>query len=86
MSDLSKSANVIMQLDAATHRVLGLQIPPRLQSISDNHITRLLALVDNMRLAGVDEKIVRHSVRTLVAAYEAELVDVVTSLTRGEQE
>ena len=86
MSDTSKGANIVTQLDAATRRVVGHTVPPRLQSLSDNHMTKLLALVETMRLAGVEEELVRHSVRTLVAAYEAELVDVVTSLTRGGQE
>lgn len=82
MSDMDDCEGIAVQINEAAKRVLGKTMPSRLQTITGQHLTKLMALVETMRAAGVDEDLVRHSVHALVASYEEELLDVMTSLAR----
>lgn len=55
---------------------MGDPVPARLQAITDTHLAWLLALVQTLRAAGMDEALVHHSLR--------ELVDVMTSLAHKD--
>lgn len=81
--DTVKNVGIRTHLDAATRRIVGDDVPQRLQSITDGHLTKLMALVDTMHAAGIDETLVRHSVHELIESYESELVDVMTSLAQA---
>lgn len=83
MPDTVKNVGIRTHLDAATQRIVGDDVPQRLQSITDGHLTKLMALVDTMQAAGIDEALVRHSVHELIESYESELVDVMTSLAQA---
>lgn len=85
-SDADERAEIRTQLDAAAARVAGETVPSPLRAITDRHLTKLLMLVESMRDAGVDEAMVRHSVRELVASYEAELVNAMMLLAQEERE
>lgn len=82
MPDTAESAGIRTHLDTATRRIVGDDVPLRLRAITDGHMTRLMALVETMQAAGIDEGLVRHSIHELVASYEAELVDVMTSVSQ----
>ncbi|WMS45316.1 hypothetical protein RDV64_23570 (plasmid) [Acuticoccus sp. MNP-M23] len=81
-----KPDEIRTQLDAVAERVIGETVPSPLREITDRHLTKLLMLVESMRDAGVDEAMVRYSVRELVASYEAELVNAMMLLAQEERE
>ncbi|CAM3406643.1 hypothetical protein PANO111632_17895 [Paracoccus nototheniae] len=85
VTDKVEQSGLATQMDAATRRVVGPDMPSRLQSITDAHLSRLIALVQTMQAAGIDDSLVRHSIHELVASYEAELVDVMTALAQTDR-
>ena len=70
------------RLDDATRRAGGDTMPPQLRQITVAHAAKLQKLVETLRAAGVEDSLVRHSVRELIQSYEEELVEVVTSIAR----
>lgn len=85
MVDSVQSTGVLTQLDATNRRLLGDHVPAQLQAITEDHFSKLIALVETMHSAGIAESLVRHSIRELVASYEAELVSVMTCISQETQ-
>jgi hypothetical protein len=72
------------EIDAALQRALGktgsTNVPPQIYEVTQRHVVRLSALVQQLRAAGIDESVVRHSTKKLLASYEAELLNVLIDL------
>lgn len=60
----------------------GLSVPSSLQANVDRHRANLLALVDSLGRAGIDEAMIEKSVVAMVASYQAELIRNMKSLYR----
>lgn len=60
-------------------------VPPQVQEVTQRHIARLSTLVRQLRAAGVDEAMVRHSTKQLLESYEEELLNVLMDLARDDQ-
>lgn len=85
MKDADDCENYRTRLHDAARRIAGGRLPPLLQVITDRHIMRLELLVEQMRAVGIDENLIRHSVREIVASYENELLDATLQLSEGQQ-
>ena len=68
-------------LDAEQRAAAGM-LPPQLQHLSERHLQQLVKLVVAMRAAGIDEALVRHSVRQIIDSYEHELVEALMRLAK----
>lgn len=77
MTDLSEREQYTAELLAASDRATGGLLPAHLTFLTERHILRLEALLEAMRSAGVDEDLLRHSVREVIVSYEASLVEAV---------
>lgn len=62
-------------LQDGAKRVSSGPLPQCLQAITDRHLIDLAELVEALRKVGIDEEMIEHSVRELVASYEDELVN-----------
>jgi hypothetical protein len=60
----------------------GLSVPVSLRANVDRHRANLLALVDSLGSAGVDEATIEKSIVDIVASYQAELIRNMKSLYR----
>lgn len=80
MTDILQTEALESTMKAVAERTLGKQIPPTLKTLTERHLEKVLNLVEAMRVAGVDESIVRHSIREIIESYEQELVKVVEQM------
>ncbi|MDG3041779.1 hypothetical protein [Roseicyclus marinus] len=60
-------------------------IPEQVMEASKAHAVKLATLVANLRAAGVDEQMVRHSISEVLKSYEEELLDALLALPKGVQ-
>ncbi len=80
MTDILQTETLESTMKAVAEHTLGKQIPPTLKTLTERHLEKVLNLVEAMRVAGVDESIVRHSIREIIESYEQELVKVVEQM------
>jgi hypothetical protein len=73
------------EMAEAERRAAGGNLPRQLRDLSERHLVQLENLVETMRAAGVDEALVRHSVREVVESYEHELVMALMRVSEGSQ-
>lgn len=85
MTDPIEPSNVEIEMKMVAERAAGKALPPNLKALTERHIERVLTLVDTMRSAGVDESLVRHSVREVIDSYEKELVDALTRIAKENE-
>jgi hypothetical protein len=79
---MQRSDPIIDELAAGLEQSEATGLPPEIEAINQRHLDALNALISNMRAAGIDEDVVRSSVRGVVASYEQELVDALTLIGR----
>ena len=70
-----------VELTAVSERAAGGALPLQLKTLTDKHLAQLETLVEAMRMAGIQEDLVRHSVSEIVSSYERELVDALMRLS-----
>ncbi|MBQ2263601.1 MAG: hypothetical protein II336_19840 [Loktanella sp.] len=80
MTEIVETETLEKTMKAVAERALGEAVPPTLQTLTERHLEKVLNLVETMRAAGVDESIVRHSIREIIESYEQELVKVVAQM------
>ncbi len=80
MTKPSAAENFETVLKDKANKAAGGSLPPQLQRLTDQHVERLRSLVEAMRVAGVDDGLVRLSVRDIIDSYEAELLDALLRL------
>lgn len=80
MPESLETATLEITMKAAAERALGKSIPLTLKTLTERHLEKVLTLVETMRAAGVDDTIVRHSIREIIESYEQELVNVVAQM------
>lgn len=61
------------------------EIPEQVMEASKLHAVKLGTLIKNLRAAGVDEQMVRQSISQLLKSYEAELLEALLALPKGDQ-
>lgn len=71
---------IVEEFAPALARAAEHDLPPQIEAINQRHLTALYRLVTTMRAAGIDDEVVRGSVREIVSSYESELVDALTRL------
>lgn len=72
------------ELRAAMTGIVARDLPPQLQAISQRHVEAVANLVATMRAAGIDDVLLRQSVRESLASYELELADAVLRFVSEE--
>ena len=82
MTEPIKREVYVAELSAASERVAGESLPPHLRALTERHLARLETLLEAMRGAGVDEDLMRHSVREIIDSYEAHLIEVLVHLSK----
>jgi hypothetical protein len=78
--------DVEQTLETALRKSGADEIPPRVHEVTRHHIACLAKLVRQLRSAGVDEDMVRHSTKQLLQSYEDELLNVLMDLAGHEEE
>ncbi|MEN2787476.1 hypothetical protein ACFOKI_03360 [Sphingomonas qilianensis] len=61
-----------------------LEIPPPLRDSVLRHQTHLLALIDSLRAAGLDELTVDASIRVLVESYAEDLASAIHAMMKDQ--
>ncbi len=82
MTKLSERERYTADLFAASDRASGGSLPPHFLVLTERHLLRIEALLGTMRSAGVDEDLIRHSVREIIDSYEASLVEALVHLSK----
>lgn len=75
---------IIEELAPELTRARTEDLPPQIMAINQRHVDALYKLISTMRAAGIDEDMVRSSVRDVVSSYEQELVDALTRISDRE--
>ncbi len=70
---------------SAMHNAGIVEVPQQFAEATKQHILKLSNLIKSLRAAGVDEQMVRQSISQLLQSYEAELLELLLALPKGDE-